>query len=142
MSLMMETSPRRIVEKMYEKDAYSKWLGIKIVSVSTGAVVLKMKVRQEMTNGFGICHGGITYAFADSALAFACNTHGYLTVLLDASMSYPAPAKVGDILIAEANEQALSHKVGVYQVIVRKENGEKVGIFKATVYRTQKKLDE
>jgi acyl-CoA thioesterase len=139
---MMVPSPRRIVEKMYENDAYSKWLGIEIVSVATGSVVLKMTVRQEMTNGFGICHGGITYAFADSALAFACNTHGRLTVLLDASMSYPAAAKVGDVLIAEAQEQALSDKVGVYQVIVRKESGEKVGIFKATVYRTQKKLEE
>ena len=138
----MVPSPRRIVEKMYENDAYSKWLGIEIVSVATGSVVLKMTVRQEMTNGFGICHGGITYAFADSALAFACNTHGRLTVLLDASMSYPAAAKVGDVLIAEAQEQALSDKVGVYQVIVRKESGEKVGIFKATVYRTQKKLEE
>jgi acyl-CoA thioesterase len=127
---------------MFENDAYSQWLGIEIVSVSRGNVALKMTVRQEMTNGFGICHGGITYAFADSALAFACNTHGRLTVLLDASMSYPAAAKVGDVLIAEAKEEALSDKVGVYQVIVRKESGEKIGIFKATVYRTQKKLEE
>ncbi len=138
----MVSSPRRIVEKMFENDAYSQWLGIEIVSVSRGNVALKMTVRQEMTNGFGICHGGITYAFADSALAFACNTHGRLTVLLDASMSYPAAAKVGDVLIAEAKEEALSDKVGVYQVIVRKESGEKIGIFKATVYRTQKKLEE
>ena len=85
-----------------------------------------------------LCCISITFAFADSALAFASNSHGRLSLLLNASMSYPASVKEGDILKAVAVEESLTNKVGIYTITVFKDTGEKVGIFQGTVYRTQK----
>jgi acyl-CoA thioesterase len=66
--------PNEIVHKMFDNDAFSKWLGIVVEEISEGKCVLSMTIRKEMTNGFGIAHGGITYSLADSALAFAANS--------------------------------------------------------------------
>ncbi len=131
--------PKKVVDNMMARDAYSQWLGIEVLSVAAGHVKLQMTVRKEMLNGFGVCHGGVTFALADSALAFACNSHGRLSVLLNASMAYPAAVNEGDVLLAEAREESLSNKVGIYSVTVKKAADEtKVGVFSATVYRTGK----
>ncbi len=129
-----------VVQQMLSKDRYSQWLGIEVLSIETGSVKLKMKVREEMCNGFGTCHGGVTYAFADSALAFAANSHGSVSLLINASMSYPAPVMPGNEIIATAEEQSLTDKIAIYQVKVAKISGELVGIFKGTVYRTHKEI--
>ena len=73
----------RIVNQMFENDAFSKWLGIERIQVDLGTCVLQMKIRKEMLNGFGIAHGGITYALADSALAFASNSQGRQAVSIE-----------------------------------------------------------
>ena len=75
--------PSKIVDKMYENDAFSKWLGIKRIEDGAGKSVLQMTVRKEMLNGFDIVHGGITYSLADSALAFASNGHGRKAVSVE-----------------------------------------------------------
>ena len=133
--------PKKIIGKMYENDAFSKWLGIEIIEVEKGKCKLKMPIRDEMCNGFGIIHGGITFSFADSALAFAANTHGRLSVALECSISYPNPVKIGDTLFAEANEVSLSNKIGIYNIPVINQNGDLVGVFKGTVYRTSKEWE-
>src|SRR5262245_34179182 len=92
----------RIVGKMMQEDRFSQWLGIETVLIEQGHCILKMKVRQEMVNGFGIAHGGIAFSFADSALAFASNAYGKLSVALDCSISFPIAVKVGDELMCEA----------------------------------------
>jgi acyl-CoA thioesterase len=76
-----------IVQKMLANDAFSRWLAVEVLDVRVGGVTLRMKVREEMTNGFGVCHGGVTFAFADSALAFASNTGGKVTVSIENSMT-------------------------------------------------------
>ncbi len=129
---------QKVVDSMMANDAFSQWLGIEILEVDAGRVVLQMTVRREMINGFNVCHGGVTFAFADSALAFACNSHGRLSLLLKATMAYPAAVKEGDILRAEAVEESLTKKVGIYAITVTKNGGEKVGLFQGTVYRTSK----
>ena len=123
---------------MHEKDAFSQWLGIECVKTGPGSCVLRMKVRSEMMNGFGIAHGGITYSLADSALAFASNSHGRKSVSVETSISHTTAVKAGDVLIAAAEELSLSNKIGVYQVRVARESGELVALFKGTVYRTSK----
>jgi acyl-CoA thioesterase len=127
-----------IVNKMMETDAFSQWLGIKILASAKGSCKLQMQVRPEMCNGFGIIHGGITFSLADSALAFASNAHGRLSVALECSISYPNAVNVGDVLTAEATEVSLTNKIGIYNIPVTNQKGEMVGVFKGSVYRTSK----
>ena len=127
-----------IVNKMMKTDAFSQWLGIKILTSQKGSCKLQMKVRPEMCNGFGIIHGGITFSLADSALAFASNAHGRLSVALECSISYPNAVIVGDVLTAEATEVSLTNKIGIYNISVTNQKGEIVGVFKGSVYRTSK----
>lgn len=131
-------TPNKIVTQMYDGDAFSKWLGIEILESEKGHCKLKMTVREEMCNGFGIVHGGITFSLADSALAFASNAHGRLSVAIECSISYPNPVNVGDVLTAEATEVSLSNKIGIYNIPVTNQKLEVVGVFKGTVYRTSK----
>ncbi len=128
----------KIVTKMMKTDAFSQWLGIEVIESKEGYCQLKMSVRPEMCNGFGIIHGGVTFSLADSALAFASNAHGRLSVALECSISYPNPVNVGDTLFAEATEVNLSNKIGIYNIPVTNQNGLLVGAFKGTVYRTSK----
>lgn len=125
-------------EQMYDNDPFSQWLGIEIVNLDAGIAKLQMTVRKDMTNGFGIAHGGITYSLADSALAFASNSHGRQSVSVETSISHTQAVKVGDILTALASEDSLSHKIGVYRIVVTNQNEVVVAIFKGVVYRTSK----
>ena len=91
--------PTEIVARMYDQDAFSQWLGIELMETDTaGACRLRMTVRGEMLNGFGIAHGGIAYAFADSAFAFACNNHGRQSVSIETSISHFHPIRENDVL--------------------------------------------
>jgi acyl-CoA thioesterase len=125
-------------EKMYDNDEFSKWLGIEIVEIKEGFCILKMKVRDEMTNGFKIAHGGITYSLADSALAFASNSLGKMAVSVETSISHIAQLKAGDEITAKATQVSLSNKIGIYSVEVRNTENTLVALFKGTVYRTEK----
>lgn len=130
--------PDKIIrERMYANDAFSQWLGIEISHIGLGTVELYMTVRPEMTNGFGIAHGGITYALADSALAFASNAHGNQSVSIETAISHLRPVRTGDRLRAIAREDHLSNRTGVYRVEIYRED-ELVALFKGTVYRTGK----
>jgi acyl-CoA thioesterase len=128
----------RVVNGMLGRDAFSAWLGIEVVDVRPRAVAVRMTVRREMVNGFGVCHGGITFALADSALAFAANTHGRVTVAIENSITYPAPAAVGDVLTAVAVEQSAANRVAFYDVRVTKQDESVVALFRGTVYRTNR----
>ena len=131
----------KIVDRMYEFDFFSQWLGIEKVLISKGHVVLQMEVRKEMLNGFGIAHGGITYSLADSALAFAANSRGYQSVSIETSINHLKPTNVGDVLLAEAKEINLSNKTGLFEVKIYNQDEELVAFFKGMVYRTQKQWE-
>ena len=128
----------KIVDKMFDQDAFSQWLGIEIVDLSKGYCKLKMKVRGEMLNGFHIAHGGIAYSLADSALAFASNSNGKKSLPVETSISHAVAIKEGDDLIATTEELSFSDKIGVYNVSITNNKNEKVAFFKGTVYRTSK----
>jgi acyl-CoA thioesterase len=127
-----------VVRHMLAHDVFSRWLGVEILDVGPGRVTLRMTVRQDMTNGFGVCHGGVTFAFADSALAFASNTGGKVTVSIENSMTYPAAVQVGDVLTAEAAEEASSQRVAYHRVRVTRSDGAVVALFRGTVFRTDR----
>jgi acyl-CoA thioesterase len=131
----MSSSPAN-VDAMLERDAFSRWLGISLVSVDQGACTLRMTVRDDMLNGFGAAHGGIVFSLADSAMAFACNTGARVTVAVNNSISYPAAVRAGDELVAEAREESSTSRLGFYAVTVSRSGDEVVALFRGTVYRT------
>ena len=128
-----------IVEKMFHHDAFSQWLGVRILEVQPGICTLKMEVRPEMLNGFGLAHGGITFSLADSALAFASNSRGRQAVSVETGISHTKAVREGDQLTAVARELNLGNRIGVYEVTVTNQQQEIVGLFKGTVFR---KADE
>ena len=132
------SNPQKIINKMFDQDAFSQWLGIKIVEVSEGNCQLQMPVRSEMLNGFQIAHGGIAYSLADSALAFASNSHGRKSLSVETSISHTVSVKEGDVLTATNEELSLSDKIGVYLITITNQDNQKVAYFKGTVYRTSK----
>ena len=138
MTMTEKTKAEKVVDKMYGNDWFSQWLGIVVVEVTEGRSILKMKVRKDMLNGFAIAHGGITYSLADSALAFASNSHGRKAVSIETSISHTVSLKEDDIIIAEAEEVSLKEKIAIYHINIKKEDGTTVALFKGTVYRTQK----
>jgi acyl-CoA thioesterase len=126
----------RVVNRMLERDAFSAWLGLELLDVRPRYAVVRMVVRPDMLNGFGVCHGGVTFALADSAFAFASNTHGRVTVSIDNSITYPAAVSAGDVLTATATEESAANRIGFYGVRVTNQVGGVVALFRGTVYRT------
>ena len=122
---------------MYDNDPFSRWLGIELVSVDDGTCTLRMTVRPEMLNGFGVAHGGISFSLADSAFAFACNSRGRHTVSIHCSVEHVAPIFAGDVLTATATENVLGKTISNYHISVTRQDGSIVAIFRGVAYRKQ-----
>jgi len=120
---------------MYERDPASQKLGMTLEQIRPGYALMRMRVREDMLNGHGTCHGGYIFMLADSAFAFACNSHNFNTVGAGCSIDYLAPGREGDVLSAEAVEQALSGKTGVYDIVVTNQEGRKVALFRGKSHR-------
>lgn len=131
----------KIVDRMYNNDPMSQWLGIQRLQDGPGISVLTMQVRSEMLNGFSIAHGGIAYSLADSALAFASNSHGIQSVSIETSISHVAPVKEGDVLTTMVEEKNLTRSTGMYYVTVKNQDDKVVAYFKGTVFRTGKEWE-
>ncbi|MEP6617969.1 MAG: hotdog fold thioesterase [bacterium] len=128
----------KVVAMMLARDAFSRWLGIELVAVQPGRCVLKLRVREDMLNGFGVSHGGVVYSLADSAMAFACNSGPMVTVAVDNQVSYPAAVHAGDELVVTAIEESATGRLGFYGATVRNQDGVVVALFRGTVYRTKR----
>lgn len=126
----------RVVEGMLARDAFSRWLGLEVVELAPARCLCRMTVRDEMVNGFGVAHGGIAFALADSAFAFACNTGGRITMSIENAISYPAPVYPGDTLTALALEASGGRRIAFYEVRVTNQRAEAVALFRGTAYRT------
>jgi acyl-CoA thioesterase len=133
-------SPQDILKLMLERDQFSRWLGLEIDEYAKGYCRLHYRITDIMINGLQTVHGGILFSAADSALAFACNSHGILSVALDANISFARPARSGDLLTVEAKELHLGNKIGLYDIRTTNEQGELIALFKGTAYRTSKIL--
>ncbi len=129
-----------VAGEMFRLDKHSQYLGMQVVQMSPGYAELTLVVREDMVNGLGICHGGVTFSLADTAFAFACNSRNQRTLALNCAITFSAPARVGDILTAIAQEQVLNGKTGVYDVIVSNQHGEKIAIFRGVSYRTRQQI--
>ena len=137
------TKAEKIVNNiMFDNDAFSKWLGIEIIQVKEGYCKLSMQVTELMLNGFNICHGGITYSLADSALAFASNTFNKKAVSIETSISHTRSVKKDDMLMAESILKIRTSKTAIYEVVITNQHSEIVALFKGTVFIKDQKWIE
>lgn len=134
------STPVEVVNHMMQQDRFSQWLGIEVLEIKEGFSKIKMTVREEMVNGFGIVHGGITFSLADSAFAFACNNRNQLSVALDTSINFIKPVHVGDELTAVASEVHNGKSTGLYHIEIFNQKNHMVAQFKGLCFRTDKTL--
>lgn len=127
----------KIAEKMLSEDPFSQWLGIQIISAKQGYAKLRMTIRKDMLNSMQVAHGGITYALADSAIAFAMNEYGRFAVSIETSINHIEALQEGDEIIAETTMDVTKHKLSFALVNIYKDKT-LVALFKGTVYRSGK----
>jgi acyl-CoA thioesterase len=131
-------SPQQLAEQvrdaLWAGDHATQMLGMAITEVGPGRAVIRMAVRQDMLNGHVTCHGGLITTLADSAFAFACNSHNELTVASGFSVDLLAPGRLGDLLTATAVEVSKAGRTGVYDVEVRNQRGERIAVFRGRSY--------
>lgn len=124
-----------VAAAMFARDAASQALGMIIDAVAPGYARMSMPVRADMLNGHQTCHGGFIFALADSAFAFACNSHNHITVGAGCSIDYLSPGREGDVLSAIAIEQSLAGKNGIYDVKVSNQDGRTIALFRGKSHR-------
>ena len=115
---------------MYARDRASQALGMQIVKIAPGFAAMTMTVRADMLNGHATCHGGFIFSLADSAFAFACNSHNLTTVAAGCTIEYLAPAREGDVLTATGRERALVGRSGIYDIDVTNQHGATIAVFR------------
>lgn len=139
---MMEQklSAEEFINILFDKDPFSKWLGIELDEIREGYSKLHFSIRKEMLNGFGTVHGGILFSAADTALAFACNSYGIVTVAVDVSISFALPVILGETLFIEAQQLHMGNRTGIFEVKTYNSENKLVSSFKATVYKTKMEI--
>jgi acyl-CoA thioesterase len=130
-----QTRAERAANTLYERDRASQALGMRLAGVRPGWARVVMRVRDDMVNGHGVCHGGLVFALADSAFAFCCNSYDESTVAAAASIDFLAPARSGDELTAEAMELWRTRRNGIYEIAVTNQRGERIALFRGRSYR-------
>ena len=131
-------APQRIAERvrdhLWATDRASQALGMRITAIGPGSCTIAMTVREDMLNGYGTCQGGLMTTLADSCFAFACNAYDEITVAAGFDVQIVAPARLGDELVATAVELSKTGRLGVYDVDVRNQRGERVLAFRGRSY--------
>lgn len=120
---------------MFARDRATQALGMELSEIRPGYARMTMPVREDMLNGHHTCHGGFIFALADSAFAFACNSYNHNTVGAGCTIDYLAPGRLHDLLTAEAVEQALAGKSGIYDIKVSNQDGRVVALFRGKSHR-------
>ena len=133
-----DTTPQQTAERvrdgMLRTDRTTLALGMAVLQVAPGAATLAMRVREDMLNGHGTCHGGLIATLADSAFAFACNSYDELTVASGFGIDFMAPARLDDVLTASCQEVSKSSRTGVYDADVTNQRGERIAVFRGRSY--------
>jgi len=132
--------PEEIPHKMLSLDPFSRWLGIKILSVGKGTCKVALTIRKEMLNSMNYAHGGITYSLADTAFGFAANTLGKYAVSIETSINHIEALNEGDYITAESTIEKTGNKLG-FHIVEVKRGDELVALFKGVVYRTGKEWE-
>ncbi|HAD34451.1 MAG TPA: thioesterase [Chitinophagaceae bacterium] len=138
----MLTLAQKIVDAMMLEDAFSQWLGIRVIEVAPGHCQLQMQVSPAMLNGFGIAHGGIAFSLCDSGCSFAVNAHGRKAMSVETGISQFKAIQSGDVLNCYVREESLGKKLGVYTAEIINQDENRIALFKGTYYRSDKKWFE
>ncbi|SEH46581.1 PaaI family thioesterase [Chryseobacterium culicis] len=135
-------NPRQVADYMFNQDEFSQWMNIKMIEVKENYCVIEMPIKKEMLNGLKTVHGGVTFAFADSALAFSSNNTGYAAVALNCIINFTKAGKEGDVFRAESVLVNDTRKTAVYDIQITNQNKELIAKFVGTVYKIGKKVTE
>lgn len=135
-------NPRQVAEYMFDQDYFSQWMNIKLIEVKENYCLIEMPIKKEMINGLKTVHGGVTFAFADSALAFSSNNLGDAAVALNCIINFTKAGKEGDTFRAESILVNDTRKTAVYDIKITNQNEELVAKFIGTVYKIGKKVTE
>lgn len=135
-------TPQQVAEYMFGQDAFSQWMDIRLIEVRENYCLIEMPVKKEMINGLKTVHGGVTFAFADSALAFSSNNSGDAAVALNCVINFTKAGKEGDVFRAESILANETRKTAVYDIKITNQNEELVAKFVGTVYKIGKKVTE
>ena len=136
----LQRQAERATEALWRGDAASRQLGMSIESCGPGRATVTMRIRPDMVNGHGTCHGGLVFALADSAFAFACNSYGNNTVAAGAAIEFLLPAREGDALRAIASERWRRGRSGIYEIEVQNQAGETVALFRGRSHQIAGRL--
>lgn len=136
----LQRQAERATDALWRGDAASRQLGMSIESCGPGRATVTMRIRPDMVNGHGICHGGLVFALADSAFAFACNSWGDNTVAARADIEFLLPAREGDALRAVASERWRRGRSGLYEIEVQNQEGETVALFRGRSHQIAGRL--
>lgn len=126
--------------EMYRLDRTSHFLRIALDEIRPGYARMSLTVTDDMVNGHGMCHGGFIFTLADSAFAYSCNSHNHNAVASGCTIEYLAPAHVGDVLTATAEERALAGRSGIYDIEVSNQAGKRIALFRGKSHRIQGEL--
>lgn len=129
-------------EMLYSQDAFSQWMGIRLIEIRENYCLIEMPIKKEMINGLKTVHGGVTFSLADSALAFSSNNKGDVAVALNCYINFLKAVKLGDVLQAESILMTDTRKTAIYDINVKNQNNELVAGFRGTVYKIGKKITE
>lgn len=135
-------NPRQVAEYMFDQDAFSQWMNIKLIDVKENYCLIEMPIKKEMINGLKTVHGGVTFAFADSALAFSSNNSGDAAVALNCIINFTKAGKEGDVFRAESILANDTRKTAVYDIKITNQHEELIAKFVGTVYKIGKKVTE
>ncbi len=135
-----QRTAERAADALWRGDSASRQLGMRVESCAPGRAVVSMRVRPDMVNGHGICHGGLVFALADSAFAFACNSYGDNTVAAGAAIEFLLPAREDDLLRATAAERWRAGRAGIYEIEVTNQRGDVVALFRGRSHQIAGRL--
>lgn len=129
-------------ENILKEDFFSQWMGVRLIEIREHYCKIEIPIRKEMSNGIGTVHGGVTFAFAESALAYSCLPLGETCVALNCAINFTKAVKLGDVLTAESELIANMKKTAVYDIKVSNQENKLVASFRGTVYKLEKKLND
>ncbi|GAB0156391.1 hydroxyphenylacetyl-CoA thioesterase PaaI [Chryseobacterium sp. Alg-005] len=135
-------TPRQVADYMLNQDYFSQWMSIRMIEVKENYCLIEMPIKKEMINGLKTVHGGVTFAFADSALAFSSNNSGDAAVALNCIINFTKAGKEGDVFRAESILVNETRKTAVYDIRITNQNEDLIAKFVGTVYKIGKKVTE
>ena len=135
-------TPHELAQYMLNQDAFSQWLGIRLIEVREKYCRIEMPIKKEMINGLRTVHGGVTFSLADSALAFSSNNTNQASVALQCAVNFTKAVKMGDTLTAESILISETRKTGIYDISVTNQHQELVASFRGTVYKIDKEVTD